>query len=551
MANPASSREAIARKEIGVTTVSTAMARLLLAAFLLLIFCVPLYQLILDKGLQVKLTVSADSGATSLQQTLAQRIDGANTGLLQAMDEFERGLEENSFLRGWCLPPLQYVFSRYLGQGNEKVVIGMENTLFYAPDVDYLVGPPFLDGDQLALRRNSNKQWEAPVQSDPVAAIVDFHRQLQERNIRLLVLVVPVKPSVEPGKLSRREVPAPLANRSWDHFQQGLAKAGVQLLDIRESLVGYVRKHGSGYLATDTHWLPETMGLAAEQLAGEIRRLDPGLSPSVNLQQQEKTIVGEGDIGRMLVLPDGVRISKDQQVQIRQVVNEQQEFWQPDKEAEILLLGDSFTNIYGVDGLAWGRGAGFAEQLSYRLQVPVDLLAKNDNGAFVTRQMLAAELARGRDRLAGKKIVIWEFAERELAFGDWKLIPMKLGEPGESAFLTVAGGEEKTVSGVVAAISRSPVPGSVPYRDNIITMQLIDLSDGSGPLADDQALVYGWGMRNNQLTALAGIRPGDTVRMKLVAWDDVEPEYGSYRRSPLDDDMMELELPNWGELLPE
>jgi hypothetical protein len=36
--------------------------------------------------------------------------------------------------------------------------------------------------------------------------------------------------------------------------------------------------------------------------------------------------------------------------------------------------------------------------------------------------------------------------------------------------------------------------------------------------------------------------------MSLSAWEEVEGEYGSYRRSPLDDEMMELELPNWGTL---
>jgi alginate O-acetyltransferase complex protein AlgJ len=30
------------------------------------------------------------------------------------------------------------------------------------------------------------------------------------------------------------------------------------------------------------------------------------------------------------------------------------------------------------------------------------------------------ELTTGEDRLAGKKVVIWEFAARELAVGNWK-----------------------------------------------------------------------------------------------------------------------------------
>jgi hypothetical protein len=106
------------------------------------------------------------------------------------------------------------------------------------------------------------------------------------------------------------------------------------------------------------------------------------------------------------------------------VLNDQHEFWQLAQNSEILLLGDSFTNIYRLEGSGWGRAVRFAEQLSEQLPAPVDLLAKNDNGTYVTRQMLTAELGRGHDRLAGKRVVIWELAERELAFGCWKLLPV-------------------------------------------------------------------------------------------------------------------------------
>jgi alginate O-acetyltransferase complex protein AlgJ len=50
------------------------------------------------------------------------------------------------------------------------------------------------------------------------------------------------------------------------------------------------------------------------------------------------------------------------------------------------------------------------------------VLAQNDSGAFATRQALARELEGGEDRLAGKRVVVWEFAARELAVGDWKPI---------------------------------------------------------------------------------------------------------------------------------
>lgn len=113
----------------------------------------------------------------------------------------------------------------------------------------------------------------------------------------------------------------------------------------------------------------------------------------------------------------------------------------------------------------------------------------------------------------------------------------------------IESGKELLVTGVIGAISRSARPGTVPYRDNILTIHVLDLQAGNVQLESDQALVYGWGMRDNQLTELASRRPGDSVSFKLSSWEELESEYGSYRRSPLDDEMIELELPNWGKLL--
>ena len=70
----------------------------------------------------------------------------------------------------------------------------------------------------------------------------------------------------------------------------------------------------------------------------------------------------------------------------------------------------------------WGDASGFAPQLSRELGRPLDVIAQNDSGAFATRQALGRELAAGNDRLAGKRVVIWEFASRELSVGDWQRV---------------------------------------------------------------------------------------------------------------------------------
>jgi hypothetical protein len=88
----------------------------------------------------------------------------------------------------------------------------------------------------------------------------------------------------------------------------------------------------------------------------------------------------------------------------------------------VLLFGDSFSNIFSLEGMGWGAAAGLGPQLSLALGRPMDVIAQNDSGAFATRQALARELSAGEDRLQGKRVVIWEFASRELSVGDWKPI---------------------------------------------------------------------------------------------------------------------------------
>ena len=540
------SREAIANIEIGATAISRLMSWLLSCFFLLAVFLVPIAQYQIEGKVNDNGSTLWEISSNGLEGlSLFSNIKRKNILLLENLDELETSLEEDSFLRSLFLPPLQSFFLKFLKQGNEKAVVGEDGWLFYRPGIDSLSGQPFLDKKQLQLRIEALELWEKPVQPDPVKAIVDFNRQLDKRGITLVLLPVPVKASVHPEKISRDIFTGPPVNHDWTQFLQRLEESGVTVFDSRSLLYDYAQKHGTAFLTTDTHWLPGAMDLVAKKLAGQILSDLPDLGSTTNHVLQEQKIEAEGDVGKMLTLPDSSEPFL-QSVTIEQVVNGDNELWQPETDSEILLLGDSFTNIYSTIGLGWGRSSGFAEHLSYHLQQPLDLLSRNDSGAFVTREMLGLELARGRDRLAGKKIVIWEFTERELTHGDWKLIDLSLGNPIESGFWVGKSGQEVDAQAVVAAVSKSARPGSVPYRDNILTLHLVDIQGKSGGLAGEQALVYGFGMQDNELTDLANVRPGDQIAITLTAWEDVEADYGSYRRSPLDDEMMELELPNWG-----
>ncbi|HEX3597987.1 MAG TPA: hypothetical protein VHU80_22915, partial [Polyangiaceae bacterium] len=123
-----------------------------------------------------------------------------------------------------------------------------------------------------------------------------------------------------------------------------------------------------------------------------------------------------------LKLPDDQSFFLPQKLTVHQVENAEGEAWEPDESSDVLLLGDSFTNVFSLDAMGWGEAAGLAPQLSLALHRGIDVIAQNDSGAFATRRALSRSLGGEEDRLKGKRVVVWEFASRELAVGDWKPI---------------------------------------------------------------------------------------------------------------------------------
>jgi len=458
----------------------------------------------------------------------------------------EKAIENESVVSAWLQPRVQFLLTGKLGVGNEQVYLGRDAWLFYRPDVDYITGPPFLDPSRLRHRVHVDR-----VQPDPVKAIVDFRNQLEARGIDLIAMPVPMKPGIDANRLSARaEENAPLHNASFAEFKGRLENAGVRVFDPGPSLMQ--RKTAlSGaalYLQSDTHWQPGTMEYVAEALAALI---PPSPSrPRATFQLAEKEISGLGDIARMLRLPPSQNLYRPEKVTIQEVLPANSA-WRSSKDADILLLGDSFSNIFSLNALGWGESAGFAEHLSRALGGrPLDCILRNSDAAFATREMLSRDLARGRDRLAGKKLVVWEFAARELAFGDWKMIEMKVGQPAPARFFVPKAGEEVVVNGTVEAISTVPRPGTVPYLDHIVALHLTDLAlEGRAENEALESLVYLESMHDNVLTAAARLRPGDRVNLRLRAWVDVSDRYEKINRSEIDDPAVQLEEPCWGEIV--
>ncbi|MPZ18871.1 MAG: hypothetical protein GEV06_13295 [Luteitalea sp.] len=445
---PELSREEIARIEVGHTTVRPAVVHTLVVLFVAFVIAVPLFEwqgIVKASDTDVSEPAWSRLGglpreiSLALAQTEAASAWGrtvtANRTVLAQLESFENALEDESRLGRVLRPLAQIVLSRWLGVGNERVYRGREGWLFYRPDVEYVTGRGFLRPAELERRVAAADAWTAPPQPDPRVAILQLARDLEARGIALVVMPTPVKATIQPEKLAGAyaDWSTPLQNPSYTAFIEELTEAGVLVFDPSQAFVdARVTGGRAPYLSTDTHWRPETLQLAATLLTDFVKRhVSLPAVPPAGYRTVRRAVQNVGDIALMLDLPPGQLLYPPESVFLRRVLAPDGRKWQPSRSADVLLLGDSFTNIYSLASMRWGDSAGFAEQLSYELQRPVDRIVQNDDGAFATRALLRRGLGARSDRLAGKHVVIYQFATRELAIGDWRVIPLDRRAEGD------------------------------------------------------------------------------------------------------------------------
>ncbi len=259
---------------------------------------------------------------------------------------------------------------------------------------------------------------------DPVAAICDYRDQLAARGIRLVVMPAPNKESIYPERLTRRADALSLAVGPTTHsVLQRLQAAGVEVVDLFE-LYGEVKRDAADepglYLARDSHWSPAGVDVAARAVAE--RLLDLGWVRRGNTRYSTRSTptARVGDLLRMLDVPGITTRFAPETVNTRQVVDASTgELYRDDPMAEVLVLGDSFLRIYERDEPG---AAGFVAQLARELEQPVTSIVNDGGASTLVRQ----ELHRRPALMTNKKVMVWEFVERDIRLGleGWQRVPL-------------------------------------------------------------------------------------------------------------------------------
>lgn len=348
---------------------------------------------------------------------------------------FENKVEDENALVLAFRPKYQLAVWNIFNDPGEKVVLGSGagRWLFYRQDVEFLVQPSPLDVRSAKL-------------DNPIQAILKFREQLKAKGVELLVVITPGKPSIYPERLTGVDG-LKLAGHG-KAILDSLAKLGLNTVDLYTPLLAAKvddASLGALYLDDDTHWTPRGAELAAGEIAKKVNAMvDAGMidigEPSMNYVVSDSLADRMGDIGEMSSL-NKFNVFKAQQVTghviYQQEISERTEeapadslsdstvvrdtvktpFKDDFRKSKILILGDSFSRIFQTDAPV---NAGWIAHFAKNISRPVASIVSDGGASTLVRE----KLARKAGVLKGKKLLIWEFVERDLRFGaeGWKTI---------------------------------------------------------------------------------------------------------------------------------
>jgi hypothetical protein len=317
-----------------------------------------------------------------------------------ALRTYEHELEQNS----WCGQRIrrmtQYAQFMALGDLGPKALRGRDGWLFYRPGLQYLLSP-------------------CGEVADAASAIVEFRDALAARGIKLLMIPAPEKPSVYPARLtSLAQVSSTPLNTHTTRLMEQLRGRGVECVDLFAAFAAAAAREKL-YLEQDSHWTPIGMKIAAETTAARLIELGWLEKGKMNYLARPVQVSRHGDVLQMVQNPAIAALFEPETIACEQIFDESGAPLEGTADSEVLVLGDSFLRIYERDE---PRSAGFVSHLARELHMPIASIINDGGASTLVRQ----ELYRKPELLKGKKVVVWEFVERDIRFGTegWQHVPL-------------------------------------------------------------------------------------------------------------------------------
>jgi hypothetical protein len=196
-----SSREAEAQAELAATRQGRGVVAALVAGLLALLAAGPIVEL-----------AAAARGRSAVLAPLPELAE-----LDALFEEVELRFDERSALVESVRPPAQALLTRFAAYGNERALVGRGGWLHFREDVEHL----------------TSRRPAPSFAGDPEATILEFRDQLAARGIALLLVPVPLKPTVHPETLAPGAAP-PVRRAGERSLLDRLEAAGVEVVDLAD-----------------------------------------------------------------------------------------------------------------------------------------------------------------------------------------------------------------------------------------------------------------------------------------------------------------------------
>ncbi len=315
--------------------------------------------------------------------------------------------------------------ARLAAAGDAMAIVGDDGWLFFGPELRHLTVGAFWGDAAAAVSRSPN-----PEHADPLPAILDFKAQLEAVGVDLLLVPVPAKAAIYPEQVSlavaAASPPPDRLDEQAEAFYTLLRERGIEVVDLMDVFLEATSASGDPlYCRQDTHWSGAGCVLAAARLASMIRhRAWFDAVPKRSFDVQSRSVEIAGDLWRLL---EDESLPKES-VSLRFVGSASDTEIEPvedDPDSPIVLLGDSHGLVFHVGDDMHARGAGLADQLTYELGFPLDVIAVRGSGATSARFNLLRRARRTPGYWERKRLVIWVFSVREFTEADgWRLVPI-------------------------------------------------------------------------------------------------------------------------------
>jgi alginate O-acetyltransferase complex protein AlgJ len=254
------------------------------------------------------------------------------------------------------------------------------------------------------------------------ADVLKIQKALAVKGIKLLVVVVPDKSRIEASHLGMLHRPATFAPRASQWVDE-LKKAGVEAIDLTDTLSAFKQKNGAAFLKSDSHWTEQGAEAAARSVSAEVLRLKIVATPTQGLTVDKRIVTNRpGDLIRLA----GVEWLFDT-LQPQQDLAQESTFKVGSKAQEKSTLGTASAasvsaqtdDLFGdadlpnivVIGTSFSRTSNFVPFIEKELNAKIANLARNGGDFSGAMNTYLSSVAFKK---TPPKLVIWEIPERVL-----------------------------------------------------------------------------------------------------------------------------------------